>query len=231
MIQKKKVGSKVKFAFLILFFLSLIIFAVHLERAVYGHSNESMNIKDFFNDKFGYIYFALIYTTISFLPVPVAPTFFLGALLFPISKAFFYTMLGMIVSTTLMFYLARFLGKDFVDEFLSKRKKAKDFERRIEKKAFLNIFLLRLFFIIPSEFISLGSGLLKIRFREYFLATLLANIPIVFLSSAMIRGLIRHNDVVFNLALGGLIIIGLVSLFFLRRLGHDLKFTSGKTHV
>jgi hypothetical protein len=47
----------------------------------------------------------------------------------------------------------------------------------------------------------------------------------------MIRGLIKNEDFVFNICLAGLIIIGLLSLFFLRKLGHNLKFSGTKADV
>jgi len=159
--------------------------------------------------------FILVYATITFIPLPFTPTSFLGATLFPVYRAFFYTLIGSMISCTLMFYFTRWFGKDFADIVLKRNKKIKQFRLALEKNAFFNIIMFRFFFIIPSEFVNVVIGMSKIRFRDYFFATLLGNIPVLFFSSGIIRGHIKGDSFAFLGSMMGLVTLLVIPLFFL----------------
>jgi len=159
--------------------------------------------------------FIMIYAAVTFIPLPFTPTSFLGATLFPVYQAFFYTLIGSMISCTIMFYFARWFGRDFADIILKRNKKVKHFEATLEKNAFFNIVLFRFFFIIPSEFVNVILGMSKVKFKNYFFATLLGNIPVLFFSSGIIRGHIKNDSFAFFGSMLGLVILLIIPLFFL----------------
>lgn len=209
--SKRVTLARIKFFCLIIFFIILLIISLFIK----DEAHKLEKIKEISNSDFGGLIFIGVFTLLAFLPVPVAPTFFLGALVYTIGNAFIYTLAGLVVSSTLMFYLARWLGREFIEGTLEKRKKIKELEKALEKKPFFSIFLMRFFYIIPAEFVSIAAGFSRIKFKHYFWATFLANIPLIFFSCALIRSQIKHNVFGFWMAVIGLIVILLIPILVL----------------
>jgi uncharacterized membrane protein YdjX (TVP38/TMEM64 family) len=142
--------------------------------------------------------------------LPFSPHAVIGALLFNWYSAFFYTFIGSTLFTSLMFFLTRTLAKDYILLLSKKYKNLKKYEIREEKNYFNDILMLRMFYLIPSEFVSIISGLSNVKFKKYFLATMLGNIPMIFFTTIFIRAQLAKN-------FGHLVfaIIGLVSLLII----------------
>lgn len=85
------------------------------------------------------------------------------------------SVIGVFLAGTTGFYLARFLGKDFVDKML-KGKVAK-IEGDIEKRGFEIILFMRLSVIFPLDVLSYAAGLSKIKYKDFILGTVLGTFP------------------------------------------------------
>jgi len=116
--------------------------------------------------------FVLLYILITFFIFFTKDFFWLmGAVLFgPVLSTIFIT-IAETVNAFVFFYLARILGRGFVEKKLSKKYKVLD--GRIGGISFFWLFLLRAAPLIPYRFLDLTCGLTKIRFRKYLLAVIL----------------------------------------------------------
>lgn len=120
--------------------------------------------------------FLYVLNTVSLIP----PIFFMtlagGAIFGPLvgSLAIF---LGCILGTTATFFISRLFGRRFVEKIV--KGKAKDFEEKLNKQGFLTILIFRLVAFPPWEVVNYGSGLTKIKYRDFILATAIGIIPAI----------------------------------------------------
>lgn len=122
---------------------------------------------------------------IFFFPVPILAL--AGGLSFGLWDGTLYTIIGAMINSTFMFYIAKFLAKDMVSGYLE-RKMPKSwwdkFNKANDKEGFLIVFICRLIPIMPYNVINYVSGLTNIRFFNYSLATFLGILPgtVIFLN-------------------------------------------------
>lgn len=210
--------QKIKFGILITIIVICLTLAIYLH--VNGVSFKLSSIEDM---KFAPLYFILIYVAISFVPIPIAPIMFIGGFIFEFIPAVIATIIGCLIFSTISFYMARFLGRDYYEYLESKNKKLKTLDLKIRKDPFENLLLLRLFFIIPGEIINIYAGLSKIKFKDFITSTLIASIPLIICCVGIIRGRILHDQVALTLSILGLIIILIVPIFFSERIRNKIK--------
>lgn len=98
-----------------------------------------------------------------------------GGLVFGVYYGALYTLIGAVVGASVAFYVSRHLGREVVERRL--RGRLKSFDDHIRRGGFLMILILRLIPIIPFNVVSYGAGLTKIKFLDYFYATMLGIIP------------------------------------------------------
>ena len=97
-----------------------------------------------------------------------------GGLFGPI-KAIIFTSIGFFISGTIAFYLARFLGRDFVSGILKKR--FNKLENIMSKSGFKYLFILRLPPIMPYDPLSYIAGLTNISYKDFILASVIGVMP------------------------------------------------------
>jgi len=168
--------------------------------------------------KYGLWVFVFLYAATSFIPIPFAPTSFAVGFFFSLISAFICTLLGSMLFAVVMFYITRVLGKEYIDLWLNRHKKYYELDLKISKSGFIDIFLLRLFFIIPSQFVTILAGLSAIRFRDFFYATFLGNFLPLFFSISLIRAGIHQNIIGIIASLMGLFIVLIIPLFFVSKI-------------
>lgn len=215
--EKASRKTKFKFYFLIFLFLLLVISSFYL-------SSRGFNPKEFLayliKSEYAGLFFILLYVATSFIPLPFAPTSFVGALLFPFGKAFFYTMIGGLLFSIIMFFIARILGRDYIRYLLDKNKKYKHISSQMSKGRLRDLIMIRFFFIIPSEFVNVIYGLSEINFGKYFLGTFIGNLPVIFFSIMLVRSRLVHNEpnvIIALVGLGFLLLIPLIVLTGIRK--------------
>jgi len=104
-----------------------------------------------------------------------------GAVAFGTLWGFIFTLVGAMLGASGAFFIARFLGKDFVDNLLKEKIKGlKKYNDFMEKEGFSAIFYLRLIFA-PFTPLNFAAGLTKVKFKDYFLGTLLGILPGTFI--------------------------------------------------
>jgi len=183
-LKKENSVARLKVYILVLIILLLVITSLVLHSKGVGMGKIKL-LKEL--TYFPLIYI-LAYVFASFVPMPFVPFTFIGASIFPFWKAFIYSFIGYLLFAVLMFYLTRWLGRDFVKNYETKNKRLKALDLKLEKNAFGDVILLRFFFLIPPELICIVAGLSSMKFKDYFIATIIGSIPILFASVALVKG-------------------------------------------
>lgn len=111
---------------------------------------------------------------------PVAVLALAGGLLFGLWRGSLYTFLGAVVNCSLMFFLARYVGRKQV-EALVRKKLSPVWQKRLEAlnsgSGFLFLIILRLIPAVPYNLINYAFGLSSMSFGTYLLASVIGIIP------------------------------------------------------
>lgn len=106
--------------------------------------------------------------------IPVA----ISALTMNLWQALLISVAGLSVGAIISFYLARYIGRDYVErKFVYKIKRLEHFDENLKKNGFLTILLLRFTTLIPYELINIVAGLSRINFVPYFWGTFWGIMP------------------------------------------------------
>ena len=111
---------------------------------------------------------------------PVAVLALAGGVAFGLWQGALYTFLGAVVNCSLMFWMARYLGREQVEELLQKRLDPKWRERlsKLEgREGFVLLIVLRLIPAVPYNLINYAFGLTGMKYPAYILASALGIIP------------------------------------------------------
>lgn len=88
------------------------------------------------------------------------------------------SLIGCFVSATVGYYVAKFLGRDFVVKFIGD--KFNNIDKTLEKNGFKILLLMRLPVIFPYDALSLACGLTSIKYRDFILASVIGVMPEMF---------------------------------------------------
>ncbi|MBI3990882.1 MAG: TVP38/TMEM64 family protein [Candidatus Omnitrophica bacterium] len=112
------------------------------------------------------------------------------------AKGFLYLQIGANISSTVEFLIARYFGREIVKKYL--KGKMTGIDEKIEKHGFLTVLLIRIIPNVAWDIQNLGLGLTKVRFRDYFFATLIGIMPgsfaFVYFGSSLIRVLFNPKN-------------------------------------
>jgi uncharacterized membrane protein YdjX (TVP38/TMEM64 family) len=118
--------------------------------------------------------YMLIYMGGTILLLPGTILSFAGAVLFGAYEGTVYTWLAATMGAALAFWLARFLGRDFIGRLTGK---LDALDRYIREHGFTGLFIIRLIPLFPFNGVNFACGLTGMRFRDYALATALGILP------------------------------------------------------
>lgn len=116
--------------------------------------------------------FIILYVAVTFFVFFSKDFFWLaGALLFGALTSTLLIFISELINAFILFFLARFLGRAYVDKRMSGRYRKLD--ERLSGVHFFWLFLMRAVPLIPYRFLDLAAGLTRIRFRRYLAACIL----------------------------------------------------------
>lgn len=125
----------------------------------------------------------LVYSGIIFVCLYVVVTFFfwlskdvfklISAFLFGAYISTLFIFIAEAINATILFYLSRFLGRQFVEKHLAAGSNRLD--KRLANTGFLWLFLFRAVPLIPFRFLDLAAGLTDISFKRYIAAVSLGS--------------------------------------------------------
>lgn len=152
----------------------------------------------------GIVFPALPAGVISFAVVPI----------FGWLHTYIYTLTGILVGTSIAFFLARIFRERLVQRFIPLQKVHKLESEMSKKKQFLAIVALRLFTVPVMDFSSYIAGLTKISYKKFALATLVASVPDIFIFYIGDEAYKKIFGKSLFVAVIGLFIIGSLYYFF-----------------
>lgn len=118
------------------------------------------------------IIFILLYALITFFVWFSKDIFWIvGAVLFGAVLSALYVWIAEIINAFILFYMARFLGRSFVERY--SKGKYDRLDERIGRLSFSWFFLLRAIPLIPYRFLDLGAGLTCVSAKRYLAAVIL----------------------------------------------------------
>ncbi len=123
------------------------------------------------------VVFVLLYTISS--PIPFIATFMSAAagLLFGVAPGLLLSVFAATLSGVIPFYLARTLGRDWVEERIKNEQLQKAYEKSEGQGGFLFVLLMRLIPVLPWEVQNYVAGLTKVKIPEFLLGTVIGIIP------------------------------------------------------
>ena len=176
--MEHKYKHALKFALLIAILAAAIYF---LRFSPYAEKISAEALREFVYGfgVYGFLVFILIYAVGAALSIPGTLLTFVGAILYGTWMGSVVNLIGATLGASIAFFAAKYLGRDFCQRLMKGR--LNEFQKKVEKNGFNVILLLRLIPLFPYIGINYASGLVKIKFRDYFLATLIGMIPGVFI--------------------------------------------------
>lgn len=211
--MKKRITKEhLKFAGFAVLVLALLIggHALNLDEKI---SVESL--RNALNRTGGWQYplFAAIYCAASLVPFPTAVLSSAAGALWGAYLGTLMTMLSATLAACIPFALARFMARRAVRKLIEKSGGAGRCDRFAGRNGFLTVFVMRLIPIFPWDMVNYLSGLCSIRFRDYFLASLIGTIPASFtynLIGASLGGSVNKAAVITAAVLTLLVAIAVV---------------------
>ncbi len=133
-----------------------------------------------------------------------------------------YTVIGATFGASAAFLTVRYLGRDFIEGLLKGRLKI--FDEGAERHGFKAVLFVRLIPLFPFSMVNYGAGLSKIKFKDFFLATLIGIIPGTFAYVNLGNSITDIRSWRFVLALAFLILLIIAPFIYNRmRLSGEVK--------
>lgn len=175
MIKNKSV-DKIKFAIFIVFIIIALVVVIMNWHFIRGIRLEK--VVHFIHDKGPYaagVYLLIFAIKPFFVIVPSNLLAIAGGILFGPVEGFILSIVGFFISGTVAFYLAQFLGKDFVqgivgDKFIK-------LDDNMQKNGFKILLLLRLPPILPYDPLSYACGFTNVKYSTFIVASVLGIVP------------------------------------------------------
>ena len=142
------------------------------------------------------------------LVIPVGVMSFAGGLAFGKWFGTVYILVGATLGASLSFLIARYFGRKFIESFEWLHKgKIKSFDDGIQKNGFRMMIFMRLMPLFQYDAVNFGSGLSKIKFRDFLLASFIGMAPGGFINAMLGSSLENIISVQFFVALGIFILL------------------------
>lgn len=122
--------------------------------------------------------FILLYTFGTFF-IPATPFMLASGILFGFKYGLLYTMISSFLSSCIVFYISRKLGKVWVEKILEHKylKHLHEYNKRLETGAIWDVIILRVTPIMPFNALNILLGVSKIKIQDYIIGTMLGLIP------------------------------------------------------
>ena len=181
-------ASAIRFSILLIFLVVMVYFLGFTSygkqiRSVEGSIGAVNKIVEYVRGTgiFGPLVYILLYTVGTLVLFPGTVLTFVGAVLFGIWLGALYTIIGATIGELISFFLARFLGRDFVEGLIGGSSHIRKLDNLIGRYGFNSMLVLRLIPLVPFNVLNFGAGLTKIRVWDYFWASLIGIIPGTFI--------------------------------------------------
>ncbi|MBI5154946.1 TVP38/TMEM64 family protein [Candidatus Poribacteria bacterium] len=125
----------------------------------------------------GALAFVALYVAWTMTTLPAIPLAVLAGLLFGPLAGAGYALLGGTLGTSLTFVVGRNWGRGYFRRLAERHPRLARLDAMIERNAVLVVAFLRLAPVFPVNLLNYGLGATRMRFRQYFLVSLVMTIP------------------------------------------------------
>ena len=155
------------------------------------------------------VLYILIYSIATICILPSTPLNLTGGAIFGAVWGTVWTSIAAILAAVLAFGFSRTIGRSFVAQKIAG--KWESIDREMQQGGFFYMFAIRLLPLIPYGIVNFAAGLTSIKFRDYFLGTLIGTVPGILPFVMMGAGLtaLKQGDVLpllVGLALTGMLV-------------------------
>ena len=167
----------VRFLLLIMTFLFVVLLGILFDLTSYLNPTRLSGVVESYGI-WAPVAFILIKVAVISLFLPGIPlTIASGAIFGPLYGTI-YSVLGGTLGASVLFLLARYGGREWFESWSQKRSKwLSRYLNKTRKHGFWITFVLRIVQVIPFALLNVALGLSRVRFIDYFFATLLSLIP------------------------------------------------------
>jgi uncharacterized membrane protein YdjX (TVP38/TMEM64 family) len=176
----KRTLNWAKFALLVLL-LGIAAYTVHatdfLDQLDYASVQQRFDALG----PWGPVGFVVLYAALIVATVPGTVVTIAGAAIFPLWATYGLVLAGAMLGASISFGIGRLLGRDAIRGFLEQSEssaveKLREWTERIEENGLLAVAYLRIAYV-PFSLLNYAAPLTGVRFRDYFLGTLLGILP------------------------------------------------------
>ena len=154
-----------KFALFIEFIVISIFIAIYSSYLDTSHISNSVDKFVTENHLLSIFLYTTLFSILAIFSFSVSVMTSIGAVFFSIYEITIYASIGIIISATAHFYIARKLGRDYVRNYIEKKGgKLEKFDEILEKNSFKTILILSAVFFVPPMLPNLLGGIIKINF-------------------------------------------------------------------
>lgn len=210
----------------ILFRVVLVVFIFVIGFIIYKTfdlSKFSPEILSSFIEKtgsWGWFFYVLILTILPLLLFPDSIIVIAGGLCFGLLKGILLTSIGSLLGAILAYFIAKYLGKDFVQKLL----KGKNLDFTKGSSGFFLVLILRLIPLFPFKIVSYSAGLAEVDFKEFCFATIIGSLPGIIVYTNLGDKVLNIGSNDFYLAIFFLIALTVICLI-LKKFFENREFT------
>jgi uncharacterized membrane protein YdjX (TVP38/TMEM64 family) len=211
--------KKIKFIIFIIFLIiSLGGFFVSLYLGYDSQDVSNILKQYYFIAPFLFTVFVILVSATTF---PITIILIPGVLFFPITSLIIYTATGKLIGAFLVYFLAKYLGKDFLEEYLDlKRGRLKALNNLSHKNLLGLTALFICVYFFPSLIGYSIAGIKNIKLHIFTIITIIGDLANTFLVVAVIYGIthLNYNYIIFPIIL--ILFITIISFILFRK---DIK--------
>jgi uncharacterized membrane protein YdjX (TVP38/TMEM64 family) len=187
---------------------------------VYSVSNSDEDAVVQFVDSFGVfsylIFVLLVILEVVLAPIPALVLYVAGGALFGTFLGGTLTLVGNLIGALLAFWIARKLGRNFVEKRVDSVARKK-FDNFAEKYGGFSLFILRINPLTTSDIFSYISGLSKMKVKTFILGTGLGLAPMIFVQAYFGEAFVNSHPILYAVLVWISIVYLLVFVYLIWR--------------
>ncbi len=225
--QKNKKKAIIAIIFISLFILFALFVGFSLVR-FFSNVSQSKEFILGFGVYAPIIFIGLQLTQIMLAIIPATPLILVSGYIFGSYLGSLYSLIGITIGSFFTFYLAKKLGRPFVETIVHK-KHINKFDNIEETNLTMTLFILFLLPAIPNDVFCYVAGLTKLSYKKYFLALAFGRYPMVIFLSFLGFQISKLSGVMTVIAIILLILLSTILLVNRHKISKHL--TSGVKRI
>ena len=207
--------SKRKFTIFLVILIFSFVFA--LVSGYFGFNESALVSFVSTNHNLAAAIYSILFIILGSLSFSMSVMIGAGTLFFSSLEVITYATIGILGSAMIDFHLSRFLGSDYLRDYIKKRGgKIEKLDQILEKDPFKTVLILSMIFFVPPTIPNYLGGIMKINRKKFFIATFLGNILNTIFIVLLIIGFLYSNTLYIYISIISLILITSIALLLIK---------------